>query len=403
MASRIDSSESDRTPLLATSNDARFRRERGNMPIWRHILENKMTWAWYNVVIGSGAVAMLIYNLPHHPHKTWVIGAVVYLISLVLFLAVLLTHVVRFLVRPALLPASMKHPLEGLHVPAMPTALGILILNGATYAEKMHHNDRALRGFYWLFIVLALIFGVGSPLLQFSKSAHNRLTKPFSSDALNAVLPLLLAGPTAAVALAHLPTAGHHGSALGIMSFGVALQGMGFFLSLLYQASVLSRLHNDGLPAARERPALFINSIPAALTAWGAVGLAQQALRHFAAAAQPGGDSQPVVGGVALYYVGVALALVFWGLAVWWFLVAAGACFIGAMGMRGESECLEGYMVVFAHAAVFLASNELLRAFQWPRGLTLLNEVLGVFTLVVWAALVLGGLFGVATGRFVRD
>jgi tellurite resistance protein TehA-like permease len=86
--------------------------------------------------------------------------------SLVLFLATLVTHAIRFLIKPALLPASMKHPLEGLHVPSLPAALGVLILNGATYADKMHHNDHALMTFYWIFIVLALVFGIGAPLIQ---------------------------------------------------------------------------------------------------------------------------------------------------------------------------------------------------------------------------------------------
>jgi tellurite resistance protein TehA-like permease len=134
------------------------------------------------------------------------------------------------------------------------------------------------------------------------------------------------------------------------MSFGVALQGMGFFLSLMYQASILSRLHNDGFPLPRERPSLFMASLPPALTAWASVALAQQALRHFPTpATAPGGDPGLIVGGVALYYVGITFGLMFWGLALWWFLIAAGGCLGGILGMRGGGACLEGFMVVFAH------------------------------------------------------
>ncbi|KAF8243582.1 hypothetical protein K440DRAFT_55212 [Wilcoxina mikolae CBS 423.85] len=220
----------------------------------------------------------------------------------------------------------MVHPVEGQHVSSLPAALGILIINGATYAEKMHgYNSHAIRIFFWIYVVLSFIFGISSPLIQFSKGPQNRrTTREFTPSEITATtLPLLLAGPTAAVVLAHLkPT--HHRTALGIMAFGVALQGMGTLLSLLYQSSLLDRLHRDGFPPAKQRPALFLASIPPALTSWASTALAQQALRHFPAkATAPGGNPGFVVGGVALSYVGVALGLVFWGLAVWWFVVAA--------------------------------------------------------------------------------
>jgi tellurite resistance protein TehA-like permease len=150
------------------------------------------------------------------------------------------------------------------------------------------------------------------------------------------------------------------------MSFGVALQGMGFFLSLLYQASILSRLHNDGFPLPRERPSLFMASLPPALTAWASVALAQQALRHFPTpATAPGGDPGLIVGGVALYYVGVTFGLMFWGLALWWFLIAALGCLGGITAMRSGVECLAGFMVVFAHGKSSVKFSQIGSADGW--------------------------------------
>jgi len=59
--------------------------------MWRHVLENKMTWAyvlrvsvyfrlanlidsWYNLIIASGGVSLLIYHLPYRAHWLWVLG-----------------------------------------------------------------------------------------------------------------------------------------------------------------------------------------------------------------------------------------------------------------------------------------------------------------------------------------
>lgn len=236
---------------------------------------------------------------------------------------------------------------------------------------------------------------------RFAKSPQERRPRDFSPSALTGTLPLLLAGPTAAVVLAHLKTS-HHRTALGIMAFGVILQGMGILLSLLHQSSILDRLHNNGFPNAKERPGLFLASIPPALTAWAAAALARQALRHFPThSTAPGGDPGLVVGGAALSYVGVAFGLVFWGLSVWWFVIAAVAN-LGKLRQLGN-EVVEGFMVVFAHAVLFLATNELLRAFDWPKALTVVNEILGVATIVVWAILLVVVVLGVVTGRLVSD
>lgn len=373
--------------------------------MWRHVLENKMTWAWYNLIIASGGVSLLIYHLPYRAHWLWVLGAVVYVASLILFLLTLLVHVVRFLLRPSLFPNSICHPVEGLHVPTFPAALGILILNGATYGAKMHgYSYHAMRTFFWIYIVLSLFFGIAIPLVQFTKGAQNRPAPSFGATALSPTLPLLLAGPTAAVVLAHLPAVGHHRTALGVMAFGVVLQGMGLFVASLYQSPLVARLHSDGLPRARDRPSLFFASIPAALSAWASTALAQQALRHFPKpATAPSGTPDLVVGGVALYYVGITLALALWGVALWWFAIAACACLAGLREMRTDGEILDGFMVVFAHVAFFFASNGLLRAFDWPKGLTILNEILGVATIAVWALLIVGCLYGLVTGRFASD
>jgi tellurite resistance protein TehA-like permease len=95
------------------------------------------------------------------------IGSIFYIVSLIGFILLLLVHAARFLVRPSLLPESLSHPSEGLYVPTFPTALGVLILNGATYSRKMHMmHGPSLRGAFWLYAVVSLLFSVASPLAE---------------------------------------------------------------------------------------------------------------------------------------------------------------------------------------------------------------------------------------------
>ncbi|KAI5780960.1 voltage-dependent anion channel [Geopyxis carbonaria] len=416
----------DRAPLLGRTVDAP--RERGDLPLWRHVLENKMTWALYNIVISSGSVSLLLYTLPYRVHRLWVFGAAIYVFALILFLVTLLTHVVRFLVRPSMLRDSIVHPTEGQHVSTLPLALGVLLLNGATYGEKMGgHNVHAMKTFYWIFVWLAIIFSVASPLTLFShmstsmrhngrgrgmastnnhnsSGAHNPDTPSSTGLSFLPILPLSLAGPAAAVVLAHMKTTGQHNAALSIMAFGVALQGAGIILSIGHQTHLLGQLHKYGFGPANSRLSLFLASVPSALTSLAATSLAEQALRHFPTQPDHDGAATDIVGGLALYYFGITMGLVFWGVSTWWFVIAAA-------GLLGEvKEAVGGrtgdgsgwHQVIFAHAALFVASNELLRVFAWPKGLTIVNELLGVATVLVWAIVILVGATRIGSGGY-RD
>lgn len=95
------------------------------------------------------------------------VGGIIYIASLIGFLLLLLIHLARFVLSPRLIPASIAHPAEGLFVSTFAAALGILIIDGATYSQKMHTTSGpALRAFYWIFVVVAVIFSVATPLAQ---------------------------------------------------------------------------------------------------------------------------------------------------------------------------------------------------------------------------------------------
>jgi tellurite resistance protein TehA-like permease len=414
----------DRIPLLG----GRFASGRDrNLPTWRHILENKMTWAWYNTIIASGSISLLLYDLPYRIHKLWVLGAIIYIISLILFLVTLLVHAVRFALRPSLVPNSIMHPEEGHFISTLPAALGILILNGVAYADKMHsYNNNAMVTFFWIFIVLTLLFGVGSPLAQFSQASTDSVSprvfintdhhtsvaeadgtsRDITPTNLTSLLPFLIAGPVACAVSARLGGKSHyHHTSMAIFTFGVILQGLGILLTMLYQSSIITKLLADGFRPPRA--ALFLTVIGPALTSLSATSMAEMALAY----ASPHIDKDHIVlppgrvaAGLVLNHIGIVIGLVFWGLAAWWFVVSAVASLTKVTEAREASNhFLHMFNVVFAHATLFLATNQLLRVYGWPKVLTVLNEILGVATVVVWAFVVLSVCVGIISGRLMRD
>lgn len=117
----------------------------------------------------------MLFHLPYSSKPVHILGAIVYVISLILFVITFLGHIVRFLLAPALLPDSFTHPSEGAAVATFPAALGLLIINGATYGMDWGaHDHTALKVFYWVYVVLTVIGAVLQPAAMFSHTARER-------------------------------------------------------------------------------------------------------------------------------------------------------------------------------------------------------------------------------------
>lgn len=67
---------------------------------------------------------------------------------------------------------------------------------------------------------------------------------------------------------------------------------------------------------------MYVSVGPPAFTALSFALLAEQSLRHFPADKTPPGGATEIVGGVSLYYIGLVISLMFWGLSLWFFLIS---------------------------------------------------------------------------------
>ncbi|TGZ76585.1 hypothetical protein EX30DRAFT_344755 [Ascodesmis nigricans] len=441
----------ENAPLLGRVEEGLRGRRRGEREVsgWRDVLENKLTWEWYKPVLTSAAVSLLVLNLPYQSHGVRIFGSIIYYFSAIIFVLTLLVHIIRFAFRPSLIVNSFTHPDEGLHVSIFPAAVGMLILSGAAYTEHLHksHDNHALRAFFWIYFALTLIFGIGSPLAQFSKGAREareRGERDFTAAAVQPILPFLLAAPVAATAIEYM-TDTNNGypshKAIAILVFGSALHGAGILLSILYLSNVINRHHYYGLSAPLYRSTIFLAASLPALASWGSLLLATQSSRIFhhhpdtAPPHDPNPGIPPIWGGYPgpndsnllnlftvppvnppphpitpplhpllspiLYLLGVTSSIAFWGLALWFFILAAAANLLSLPTLSDKTISVMD--VVFGHAAFFLASTQLLRVFGLPRALTVLAEILGVATVVVWIVVLLVGVFVVVTGRFRRE
>ncbi|RPB03838.1 hypothetical protein L873DRAFT_1668938 [Choiromyces venosus 120613-1] len=392
-----NSSQTSNSPLLPRSNADG---PRG----WRDVLENKMTWAWYTSIMSSGGIALILYDLPYGFHSLWIIGMrIIYIASLVGFALLLATHLVRFMVNPRLISASITHPSEGLFVSTFAAALGILIVDGATYAEKMHTaHGIALRVSFWIFLVVSVIFGVGTPLAQFSKAPQGERVRPFQLSKLVTVLPLTLVGYAAATVAAHISTNDHH-IAMPILYMGIAFQGMGILVSLLSLSNFVDRLYQYSLPSISQRPSMYVAVGPPAFSALSFALLAEQCLRHFPAEKTAPGGATDIVGGVALYYILLTFSLMFWGLSLWFFLIStfSNLAALGVMDIGVQQ--LQMFALIFPNVGFALATIELSRLFGHPKVLAIISEVFSLTVVGAWGIVALATVYGVLSGRIFRN
>ncbi|KAL0640081.1 hypothetical protein Q9L58_000909 [Maublancomyces gigas] len=393
-----DSSQQENSPLLPNS------RGRNEGPHgWRDILENKMTWAWYTTVMSSGGVALLIYELPYQVHRLWVVGSIVYIASLIGFLLLLLIHLARFALNPRLIPASIAHPSEGLFVSTFAAALGILIIDGATYSHKMHTSSgSALRTFYWVFVLVAVIFGVATPLAQFSRSTPTHDTRDSAPMSVQQVLPLTLVGYAAAMVASHIDPGTGSYIAMPILYMGIAIQGMGILVSLLYLAGFVDSLYRYSLPVAASRPSMFISVGPPAFTAVSFALLAEQCLRHFPGTRTAPDHAVDIVGGVAMYYISFFIALMFWGLSLWFFLISTFSNLAVLRHMDIGLQQLEMFSLIFPNIGFALATTYISKLLGNPKVLAVTAEILDLVVVGAWAIVMLAMIFGIVTGRIFR-
>ncbi|PUU76514.1 voltage-dependent anion channel [Tuber borchii] len=388
-----NSSQTSNSPLLPRSNG-------DGTHGWRDVLENKMTWAWYTSIMSSGGVALILYNLPYGFPGLWVLGGIIYIASLVGFILLLATHIVRFSLKPRLIRASITHPSEGLFVSTFAAALGILIVDGATYAEKMHTaHGMALRASFWIFLVVSVIFGVGSPLTQFSKAQHGEPeTTPLATQT---VLPLTLVGYAAATVAAHISTRDHH-IAMPIIYMGIAFQGMGILVSLLSLSTFVDRLYHYSLPPISQRPSMYVAVGPPAFSALSFSLLAEQCLRHFPAEKTAPGGANEIFGGVALYYILFTFSLMLWGLSLWFFLISVFTTLAALGQMDIAVQQLQMFALIFPNVGFSLATIQLSRLFGHPKVLAIISEVLSLTVVGAWAIVVLATCYGILSGRIFR-
>jgi tellurite resistance protein TehA-like permease len=178
------------------------------------------------------------------------------------------------------------------------------------------------------------------------------------------VYPLLIVAPLAASLINSIPSTTEtlHISSQTIIVGAIALQGIGFLVSVIIYNAFIYRLMTHGLPSPQCLPMMFISVGPAGFTATGVIQFGSLASKAIPMMAVGNSDTVSLIVRVLAYSVGVCL----WGVTMWFFILSVGGQW--RLVCVKESRIhfdVSLYAFIFPNSALTSSTHAVGKAFDW--------------------------------------
>ncbi|KAJ4267703.1 hypothetical protein NW762_003817 [Fusarium torreyae] len=238
-----------------------------------HIVERvkHLTWAWFTFVMSTGGIALVLHSTPHQFRGLEVIGKIFFILTIVIFLAIVSGLVLRFTTTPNALKKSLMHPTESLFFPCSLLSVATIISNATVYGIPSAGPwlVTALRVCFWIYAALSILSAIIQFFVLFT-GAHLPIHSMTPAWILP-IFPAMLTG-TLASALMSSQSPEHR---MSMLVAGTTCQGLGWTVATLMYPLYLGRLMQDGLPAPAMRPGMFVAVGPAGFTSVAIIGMAR--------------------------------------------------------------------------------------------------------------------------------
>jgi tellurite resistance protein TehA-like permease len=264
------------------------------------------------------------------------LGEIVYIYTILLFLAISLALVLRFVLHPPALKHVFLHPQESSFLCCLPLAFATLIANTVIYASRDvgFWITKTCLVLWLIFLVSAIASALVVPLLQWKRQYH-----PLEEWMPTWVLPplsVVFNGSVAYEICSRLPPY----TAIWVIILSYILVGFGLFIGLLYISGWVIRLVSHGAPPLASAPVFCIVIGPLAWASYSFIGLGYVAESVFPTAYPDGPFLGNEMSGVIFSVSSFALGLVFYGLS-WFFVGTALIYFVWGM-CKGEVALSKG-------------------------------------------------------------
>ena len=191
----------------------------------------------YSFSMGTGILSILIYNLPYQFKGVDVIAGVFFGINIIIFVALLLMSISRYLIYPGLFKLLLIHPMNlyiSTFVMGFHTIITMIV---NSLAPKYGYTFTSLAYvFWWISVVLSILSCVGIPFIQMTRQNidHQQILATF----LLPVVTCIVCSSTGGAVAAFLPV----DQSQICITVSYILLGFGLPLSIIVLSSYYNRL-----------------------------------------------------------------------------------------------------------------------------------------------------------------
>ncbi|PKI85239.1 Ssu1p [Malassezia vespertilionis] len=281
--------------------------------------------SWFSATMGTGITATILYQMPYQFHGLRAIAYIVYVLNLVLFTLFMIISIVRYTKWPSVLRMMLMHPTQSMFTGTIVMSLSTLInMCALSFAEKWGNGMIVFTWvLWWINAVAAIFITVSLVVLKFTR--HDHTLDLISGVLLLPVVPCVVASSTGALIAEVLPPA--HARLTIVASY--VLLGSGLGLGILIFALFFTRLTLFKVPPDALIVTIFL---PLGMLGQGGFSLLRlaDALYNVTKASGKGLESLEkftseynMAMSLAVRGISTPVALMIWGFALVWVLIAA--------------------------------------------------------------------------------
>ncbi|KAK1148740.1 hypothetical protein N8T08_008625 [Aspergillus melleus] len=218
-------------------------------------LLDRFTWANFTCTQSTGGVAILLSETPHRFRGLQTAGVVVFTLNLVLFVLFTTAMICRFIQRPSNLRKSVTIPPEAYFTGSLWLSMATIIMCMQRFGVP--HSGPwiivAVRVLFWTYAAITLTYNIIVFVIMFiiCPLKPGSMSPPMFLMIYNA----MLTGTVASAIAADQPPS----QRIAIIVAGIAFQGLGWMLCLLFLPLFVNNMLINGLGPASQRPGLFIS------------------------------------------------------------------------------------------------------------------------------------------------
>ncbi|KAJ2896392.1 Plasma membrane sulfite pump involved in sulfite metabolism [Coemansia aciculifera] len=265
---------------------------------------------WFTVCMGTGILSACLGRVPYNVGVVWWTGVCLFILNIILLLAFIIVLLVQVVVYPEIVSYMQRHPQRMLHYGAIPMSLATVVSGAVGFGFHELSNGSVLYAAWAVWwVAVALAWAAAVLMIYLAVSRATRSIEAVTGAWLLLVAPLTVCAAAGGALAQNLPSS----AAYATLLCSYTLAGAGVPLTFCVVVLYVHRVAVHKLPAHDAILTAFIPLGPVAQ-----VGVAALTLGSVAQDVLP--QMLPEVAGLGqlLFGLGIVVALMAWGSALFW-------------------------------------------------------------------------------------